>query len=284
MSDANHIKAEADYSRGMKYREIAEKYDVTINTVKSWKQRYSWSRKGVHTKDKGVHTKSDKQKGATNKKIVVDVTVTDPVIENDELTEKQRLFCIYYIKYFNATKAYQKAYDCAYTTAMTNGNVLLRNTKVNAEIDRFKKEQSTELKLSISDIIQKYIDIAFTDISDYLTFGQREVPVMTMFGPMYEGKGKEKKPVTKIVNFVDFRDSGQVDGTLISEVKQGKDGASIKLNDRMKALKELEKYMDFMTTEQKLKIELLQAEVKKVGAGTVKEGLRIEVDYGDDEP
>lgn len=46
-----------DYVKGMKYKDIAEKYGVTINTVKSWKTRYSWSRNGVHTKDKGVHTK-----------------------------------------------------------------------------------------------------------------------------------------------------------------------------------------------------------------------------------
>lgn len=41
----------------MKYKEIAEKYGVTINTVKSWKTRYKWSRDGVRTKQKSVHTK-----------------------------------------------------------------------------------------------------------------------------------------------------------------------------------------------------------------------------------
>jgi uncharacterized protein YjcR len=46
-----------DYLKGMKYKDIAEKYGVTINTVKSWKTRYKWSRDGVHTKDKSVHTR-----------------------------------------------------------------------------------------------------------------------------------------------------------------------------------------------------------------------------------
>jgi phage terminase small subunit len=36
--------AEDDYMLGMSYKDIAAKYDVTINTVKSWKQRYEWSR------------------------------------------------------------------------------------------------------------------------------------------------------------------------------------------------------------------------------------------------
>lgn len=48
--------AKQDYLKGMKYKDIAEKYGVTINTVKSWKQRYKWNRKGVHTKnEKGAH-------------------------------------------------------------------------------------------------------------------------------------------------------------------------------------------------------------------------------------
>nr|WP_309101670.1 phage terminase small subunit [Fredinandcohnia onubensis] len=52
-----YILAEKDYVKGMKYKDIAEKYSVTINTVKSWKTRYKWSRDGMHTKEKGVHTK-----------------------------------------------------------------------------------------------------------------------------------------------------------------------------------------------------------------------------------
>jgi uncharacterized protein YjcR len=41
----------------MKYKDIAEKYGVTLNTVKSWKQRNGWTRDGVHTKEKSVHTR-----------------------------------------------------------------------------------------------------------------------------------------------------------------------------------------------------------------------------------
>ena len=48
-------------------------------------------------------------------------------LNNEELTEKQRLFCLYYVRWFNATKAYQKAYGCDYTTAMVNGCKLLSN-------------------------------------------------------------------------------------------------------------------------------------------------------------
>ena len=62
----NYEQAENDYMTGMKYKDIALKYGVSINTVKSWKKRYEWERKGVHTKEeKSVHTKNIK--GCTQK-------------------------------------------------------------------------------------------------------------------------------------------------------------------------------------------------------------------------
>ncbi|MEK4968600.1 phage terminase small subunit [Cytobacillus sp. FSL R7-0696] len=52
-----HVQAEKDYVKGMKYKDIAEKYDVSINTVKSWKKRYGWNRDRGAPKEKSVHTK-----------------------------------------------------------------------------------------------------------------------------------------------------------------------------------------------------------------------------------
>lgn len=52
-----------DYKQGMKYKEIANKYGVSLNTVKSWKTRY-WNKKGVHTKSKKVCTQKKNKGGA----------------------------------------------------------------------------------------------------------------------------------------------------------------------------------------------------------------------------
>jgi len=124
--------------------------------------------------------------------------------------------------------------------------------------------------LDESDIFQKYMDIAFSDITDYVTFGQEEVPVMAMYGPVEikdEETGK-KVPLTKRINVVKFKESSEVDGTLITEVKQGKDGASIKLADRMKALDWLAEHMDMATTEQRARIENIRAKTEQIkGAG-----------------
>lgn len=47
----NYELAELDYKSGMKYKDIAEKYGVTVNTVKSWKQRYNWTRESTEKKN-----------------------------------------------------------------------------------------------------------------------------------------------------------------------------------------------------------------------------------------
>lgn len=60
----NYQLAEKDYKAGMKYKEIAQKYGVTLNTVKSWKTRY-WNdekKKKVCTPNKkSMHTKKIKE-------------------------------------------------------------------------------------------------------------------------------------------------------------------------------------------------------------------------------
>lgn len=56
-----------DYESGMKYKEIAEKYSVSLNTVKSWKTRH-WNKKGVRTKEKCAHKKRGAQPGNKNSK------------------------------------------------------------------------------------------------------------------------------------------------------------------------------------------------------------------------
>lgn len=260
VKETNAELAYQDYLNGMKYKEIAEKYGVTINTVKSWKTRYKWSKDGK----KSVHTKTGKvctQKNDKNnvKKEAIAEAV-EQVIENAELTDKQGLFCLYYVKCFNATKAYQKAFQVDYATACGNASNLLKSIEIKNEILRLKQNRLNREMLDETDIFQKYMDIAFSDVTDFVEFGQEDVPVMAVYGPVQvkDEETGEKKTLTKKVNVVRFKDSSEVDGTLIAEVKQGKDGASIKLPDRMKALEWLAEHMNMATEEQRARIEVMK--------------------------
>lgn len=258
----NSDLAYVDYCKGMKYKEIAEKYGVTINTVKSWKTRYKWSKddkKSVHTKNKKVCTqKSEKKKPAENE--------VESVIENSDLTDKQRLFCIYYTRCFNATKAYQKAYGVDYPTAVANAYRIMENDGIKKEIIRLKQNRFNRELLAESDIFQKYMDIAFSDITDYVKFGTEKVPVMTMYGPaqVKDPETGEKKTLMETVNVIHFKDSTEVDGTIVAEVKHGKNGSSIKLADRMKALQWLSDHMDMGTEEQRARIAQIRAQTDKL--------------------
>lgn len=211
---------------GMKYRDIAEKYGTTINTVKSWKKRYGWSRgEGAHKTEKVC---TQKTRGAPKKTAPID-DGTKETLQNDDLTPEQQMFCIYYSKTFNAAQSYQKAYGCKYETAMVNGCLLLRNTKVREEIERLKEIKRQQIVAGADDIVELQMRIAFADIGNYMSFGQKEIT-----DPETED--------TYMISTVDLKESGNTDTQLIQEVKRGKDGVSIKLADRQKAIEWLSKY------------------------------------------
>lgn len=243
--------AENDYMLGMKYKDIAEKYNVSLNTVKSWKKRHDWNRKGVHTKSERVHPKKEVEKPQ------LEVESED----DSNLTDKQKLFCLYYVKYWNQTKAALKAGYSKDTARFTASN-LMKKPHIKKEIDRLKKSIRDGLSFEPMAIFQKYLDIAFSDGNDYYEFGREEVPVMGPFGPIEIEVDGKLVPLTKIVNTIRFKESDEVDGTLISEIKQGRDGVSIKLLDKMKALQWLSDRSDFLTDEVRRKLDLENEKVK----------------------
>ena len=255
-------QAKAMYLNGMKLVEIASQLNLPEGTVRRWKSTHNWNNE---RSDKKASVRKEK-KNRERDNVKADAIEVEEVIENSDLTDKQQLFCVLYIKCFNATKAYQKAYGCSYKTAMVNGPKLLRNTRVKETIQRLKQDRMNREFLSEADIFQKYMDIAFADITDYMEFGTENVPVMAVYGPVQVKNPDtgEKETLTKIVNVARFKESTEVDGTILSEVKQGKDGASIKLNDRMKALQWLSDHMDLATREQKARIEQIEANTERM--------------------
>ena len=261
-------QAKAMYLQGQKLVEIASQLNLPEGTVRRWKCTHKWDSERSDKNNERSEKKRIKKKKPSEREV-------DQVIENTELTDKQRLFCIYYIRCFNATKAYQKAYQCSYETAAVAGPRMLGNVRVKQEIIYLKQERLNREFLSEADIFQKYMDIAFSDITDYVKFGTEEAPVMSMYGPVQikAPQTGEKKPLTETVNIIHFRDSSEVDGTIISEVKHGKNGSSIKLADRMKALQWLSDHMDLGTEEQKAKIAQIKAqtEIMRLKAQTDKD-------------
>lgn len=249
--------------QGKSLSEIAELLGVSPGTVRSWKSRGRW--------DENVATQRNVAKKRCNTPCV-EKQMIQSVESNDELTNQYRAFCLHYVKTFNATMSYKKAFGCDYATANAHGYELLSKVVIRDEVARLKQIRSEAILAGPDDVVEKYMHIAFADITDFLEFGRAEVPVMGPFGPIVikdEDTGKEL-PVTKEINEVRFKESAEIDGTLLSEVKQGKDGASVKLADRMKALDWLSNYFE-MNPMDKHRIEFenkkLQFEQKKIDSG-----------------
>ena len=214
-----HIEAEKDYINGMKYKDIADKYGVSETTVKSWKTRYGWIRekkKVAHTKNKkSMHTKKVKKdipKGGTNTVTKGELRV---VCENEELNEKQKQFCVFFVKKHNATKAYMQAYGVDYMTAAAASSRLLKNVKIRAFIEMLKNEKLNQMYFSADDLVQRYMDIAFADIGDVATFTERGIELRANFDP-----------------------------TTVKSIKNTKYGYSIQMLNPFKAMEWLDKYFE----------------------------------------
>lgn len=244
------------YKSGMKLVEIARQLDCSAATIRTWKNRYKWDKgnETFQTKNETKRNVSEKSKLKKIEEEEADAHEVESVIQNTNLTNKQQLFCIYYVRCFNATKAYQKAYGVDYATAVVAGPRLLGNVRIKEEIHKLKQERFNREFLSESDVFQKYMDIAFADVTDFVEFGNEDVDVILDTG--------ERRTIT--VSHVNIKNDADVDGTIISEVSKGKDGVKVKLADRMKALQWLSDHMDLATEKQKAEIALLKSRADSV--------------------
>lgn len=236
-------KAYELYKSGMKLVDIADQLGKPEGTIRRWKSTYGWDGERSEKKSERSVTRR------TEKKIPID-DGTKETLQNDDLTPEQQMFCIYYSRTFNAAQSYQKAYGCKYETAMVNGCMLLRKPKVRKEIERLKEIKRQQIIAGADDIVELQMRIAFADIGNYMSFGQKEI----------------QDPETEnsyTISTVDLKESKNTDTQIIQEVKRGKDGVSLKLADKQKAIDWLTKYF-LMHPDDKYKAEFdkKRAEVK----------------------
>lgn len=240
--------------QGKKYREISEITGIKESSIKSLASRV-WKKEKLQPKKKKVATKvavADKDKGPPKAELLPEEI---EMLENEKLTEEQRFFCLYYVKYRNKVRAYQKAFNCSYINACGNASNLFKNIEIQKTITELLNDMRNEIKLEAKDIILKKMQIAFADITDYVSFGMRKD----------EETGRE-------YSYVEFKESDSVDGSIIHEVKRGKDGVSIKLYDSDKALDWLYDHL-VITEEQRARINILKSKVPDTNATNFNEQI-----------
>lgn len=202
-----------------KNKDIAAELGVSEKQLSNWRREDNWEELAAGGKSrKSTNTKNGKMKSGkkeSTKEKRVQLAIVRSVEANEELTEGQKLFCIYWMKNHNATQAYYKAYDCTYNTANTEGPKLLVKPRVKAEIARLKEIRNEGLFIDQEDIVERYMKIAFADITDFAVIKDNRVYVMN---------------------------SNMVDGSIIAEIKPTQFGVGIKLENQMKALEWLSDY------------------------------------------
>ena len=239
--------AKADYLAGMKYKDIAKKYVVALSTVKSWKTRNKWQRNNA-TQRKSMHTK---QKSTRTKREKVAPSLPSPELpNNDELTDKQRVFCLYYLQRYNATWAYQKAYGGNYETALRAGPRLLGNVGVKNYLAELKKQQSQDLYATANDILLRYLKQATSDVTDVLSFKTEKhliyYKIHDKDGP-YEDAGGKFRYEPKIdpetgeqayyyEHLITLKDSKDIDTSNIKSIRIDKGEPVVEMEDRQKAM------------------------------------------------
>lgn len=257
----NYELAEKDYLAGMKYKDIASKYNVTLNTVKSWKVRYKWkkdaeekeSAEKVCTQNKSMHT----LKKCAENKVSDEDKDFEYVDEEDGLTDRQRNFCYCYYENFNATQAAIKA-GYSEKTAAEQGCRLLKNVKVKEFLEKLREVYRTEFLLTQERVMNRHVQIALSDMRDFIT---------------EDGKLRSNYDGT-LVKKLTIRSSTYSDG----EVKKEDRAVTIELEDRKPSLNLITKKLnlDPDTNIAKQRLEIEKDKVYGTGNGEGKTSGNIE--------
>lgn len=185
----------------------------------------------------------NKQKEEINEKIIDEVQYSG-------LTEKEQDFVLYYLDSHNIVQSYMKAYNSSRMQALKKGYEVYHKEKIQNELKRLKKIMMISMDLDVTRYIETLDKAANANIGDYITFKEEEVPVLDKEGlPVINPDTGE--PIIKKVNKMHLADSDSIDTSVIQEIKQGKDGISIKLLDKYKALDSLKDFFDWKNKEEK---------------------------------
>lgn len=191
--------------------------------------------------------------------------VIDEIMENPDLRDREKLFCIHFIGNFNPRAAAIKA-GFSPNTAQTVGLSLLRKKAVKAEIVRLKELYAYNNFMDIQRIINRHVSIAFSDMGDFVEYGTETKPVYNEDGDVVS---YEEKPFFRV------KPTEEVDSSLIKTIKAGKYGIEVTLEDRSKSLEFLGKLLSIPSKLENEKLSLLKKKLEIDSEFTAEKVLEI---------
>lgn len=166
------------------------------------------------------------------------------VLVDLDLTDKETDFVLYYLESNNATQSYLKSYKINKKWAGIKGYQLLHKPKIESAIKKLKKIQKHSLDVNPNLYVETLLKGASADIGDYIEFREEDVPILDADGSQMHDPDTGE-PLYKKVNKMHLTDSAFVDTGVVTGIKQGRDGISITLVDKLKCLELLRKYFNW---------------------------------------
>jgi phage terminase small subunit len=93
--------------------------------------------------------------------------------DKNKLTNKEVLFCDHYLKDFNGTQAYKKAYPNCHSdvAAAAQAYRVLRKPQIDRYLQERKLQILNDIGVSKESVLVEMARLGFSNISDYLSFG-----------------------------------------------------------------------------------------------------------------
>lgn len=167
--------------------------------------------------------------------------IMSDVLDGLELTPKEQDFVLRYMQSYNATQAAMHVYKVDKVKAAVIGSQLTHKPSIKAALAKLKKVQRKVFNIEPNEYLEFLLKVARADISDYIKFSEEEVPMLDKDGSLMFNPDTGEQ-LTKTVNKMHLTDSERVDCDVITSIKQGRDGISINLADKMQAWEKLRQY------------------------------------------
>lgn len=143
-----------------------------------------------------------------------------------KLTNKQKRFCQEYMIDLNASQAAIRAGYCI-KNARQIGSENLTKLDIQQEIQRLMDERSKKTEITAEDVLRELTKIGFSNICNFVEFGQQKAETQN----------------NNSSHYIKIKSSIEVDGSMISEIRETKNGIVFKLHDKVKALELIGKHL-----------------------------------------
>lgn len=257
---------------------IMKHLDVPNSTFWGWCSRGKWTAQ----RELGIVSTSPKPVVSPDYTAEDRELVPGPLYDaTSDLTEQEKMFVLLFARSCNMSHSARIAFDMPDASMLACEDVaysLLARADIRDAVTKAKKIKWEHALAATPDLVEYNMRIAFANMTEFVTWGTEEVLADVDKAVVHkDGQGTLDIEPTRTRNYMLFKQSHGVDGQLVNKVSLSKDGASIELLDKQKAIDWLSKYFEVFPQDarladfqaRKLELELLKAQA--AFAGTTQE-------------